>query len=160
MARPSIAPHLRLNRITRTQRAFLKRIASLRSYDYTASDSESVQITKTVHTLAERGLLTDDGRYASITDAGRALAARMTGNERTPLLRLPVRASEPIVRELFDLIELKGATHKELVQNAGLHMNALQQWFRNGRSPGVSNFNAVANVLGYRLALVPMEQER
>jgi transcriptional regulator with XRE-family HTH domain len=38
---------------------------------------------------------------------------------------------------------------------AGISINAVSCW-RRGQSPSIGNFDAVLNVLGYKLAVVPL----
>ena len=53
-----------------------------------------------------------------------------------------------------ELIRQKVSAHK-VAKAAGLCDPAISTW-RRGSSPSIGNFDAVLNVLGYRLAVAPL----
>lgn len=60
----------------------------------------------------------------------------------------------PLVKELMELTDGKRV---KVSQEAGLGENTLTQWIRNGNQPGLINFEAALNVVGYELKIVKKE---
>lgn len=60
------------------------------------------------------------------------------------------------VARLDELLGEKGVPAYKAATKAGLSINVISAW-RNGKEPSVGNLDAVLNVLGYKLAVVPLE---
>lgn len=71
---------------------------------------------------------------------------------------LPVVAGHhPLMFWLEDTIRAGDISAAQCSLRAGISINAISGW-RRGQSPSIGNFDAVLNVLGYRLAVVPLQQ--
>lgn len=62
----------------------------------------------------------------------------------------------PLIKTLKSLADGK---RKKVAFKAGLGENSLDQWFA-GTQPGLINFEAALNVLGYELQIVKKENEK
>jgi 2,3-bisphosphoglycerate-independent phosphoglycerate mutase len=66
----------------------------------------------------------------------------------------PVPEGVPaIVRDLFKIMTEQRIGVREIAKRSGVHGNTILTW-RASRVPSISNFEAVANALGYELHLV------
>jgi hypothetical protein len=74
-----------------------------------------------------------------------------------PGTKKPARTSSRIIRELFDIIDASGKTASAIGHPAGIHPITLSYWKAGGRSPRVIDVENVAQVLGYRLKLEPLD---
>lgn len=75
-----------------------------------------------------------------------------------PGTKKPARTSSRIIRELFEIIDASGKSASEIAHPAGVHHITLSYWKAGGRSPRVIDVENVAQVLGYRLTLEPLDQ--
>lgn len=59
-----------------------------------------------------------------------------------------------LIREMVAIADRKGVTRCALARRAGLSDNVIYQWNSGAMSPGLANFEAVLNVLGFQLRIV------
>lgn len=71
-------------------------------------------------------------------------------------MKKPPTNCHPLVREMFELMELRAVTHRDLMRRAGLGSRTLDYW-KKVSSPRVTNLEAALNTIGFRLAILPME---
>ena len=69
------------------------------------------------------------------------------------------QSTNPLVRELFVLINKKKSQIKILSKKAGLGESTIFEWRRYDADPRMFLFNCALNAIGYRLAIVPVEIE-
>jgi transcriptional regulator with XRE-family HTH domain len=67
-------------------------------------------------------------------------------------LAAPVGVSA-IVSDLFELMTRRKVSISEIADESGINKNTIYTW-RISRVPSITNFEAVANALGYKLRLV------
>jgi hypothetical protein len=67
-------------------------------------------------------------------------------------------AHVPLVHEFIRLSDQLGYSLHTIGLRVGLSTNVLYRW-NQGALPTIANFEAALNVIGYRLAIVPIEQE-
>jgi transcriptional regulator with XRE-family HTH domain len=60
-----------------------------------------------------------------------------------------------IVRELFEIMNHQQIRVLDIADQSGVNTNTIYTW-RRSRVPSITNFEAVANALGYKLCLVEM----
>lgn len=70
-------------------------------------------------------------------------------------ITVPEKA-HPLVREFYRLVIAKGAHLLDVHVAAGLGRNVLAKW-RTTNTPNVASLEAALNVIGYRLAIVPLD---
>lgn len=75
-----------------------------------------------------------------------------------PGTKKPARTSIRVVRELFEIIDARGLTLAEAGRPARKHPVSMSQWRHGKVSPLLVDFEAVAEGLGYRLVLEPLDQ--
>ena len=69
------------------------------------------------------------------------------------------RGTSPLIRQIYQIIvDHPDHTLSSVSKAAGFGTGAIANW-RKLHVPSVSNFEAALNVLGYRPAIVPIEQE-
>ena len=72
--------------------------------------------------------------------------------------RMPMVAGQhPAVVFLDARINERRLSAQGICDQAGLGRGTISRWRTEGHSPSVGNLEAVLNVLGYRLAVVPLE---
>ena len=69
---------------------------------------------------------------------------------------VPENAS-PVVRKLFQLINLHHVGLKQLSKRSGVALSTIADW-RNRRSPSLANIEATLNALGYELTVRKRER--
>ena len=72
-------------------------------------------------------------------------------------LTIPERA-DPFVREFFRIAQQENAQLLDVAEKSGLSRKTIDGWRRHSE-PKAAHLEACLNVLGYRLAVVPLEQE-
>jgi hypothetical protein len=85
------------------------------------------------------------------------LAYRLDGLRWRGKLRAP-RHAHPLVRAIFVAANRQDATLAEIAAQAGLRRGAISDWGRV-HHPRIDQLDAALNVLGLRLAVVPMETQ-
>lgn len=69
----------------------------------------------------------------------------------------PVRSK--FMRQLVEIMRQTQTRQYILTKQSGFSHNLLYRWRQRGYIPGVDNFEAVLNALGYRLEIVPLESD-
>lgn len=82
----------------------------------------------------------------------RTLGLRWRGKLAVP------KHAHPLVRDLFREANRQHLTMTEIAQEAGLRRHSIPQWGRKNH-PRVDQLDAALNVLGLRLAILPLEDE-
>ncbi len=85
--------------------------------------------------------------------AGGSMRRKGGGNRGCVKLTVPTHA-HPFVRRLIAAIMRQGRTCKAVAEEAGLERTSFYQWRRV--LPRIDNLEAALNVVGLRLAIVPM----
>lgn len=67
------------------------------------------------------------------------------------------RPPMPIVQEISTAIADRQLTHEWIAKRAGVSNQTISRWRTGRNSPSLFEFECVAQVLGYRVVLVPME---
>jgi hypothetical protein len=65
---------------------------------------------------------------------------------------------DPFVRQLFELILREETNLFAISKKSGVDYTSLRGWGLEGVQPTIGNLEAVLNTLGYRLTIVPMEE--
>lgn len=73
--------------------------------------------------------------------------------------RKPPRTASAIIRDMMEIIDKDPRSMEDIGKIVGIHPNNLSYWRSGMRSPTLINFENAAQVLGYRLALIPVENE-
>lgn len=84
---------------------------------------------------------------------GRPRGGRWRGRIRIP------QHAHPLVRQLIAIMNDQHVLRTEVAARAGLSICGMRDWSMR-KSPQVVTLEAAANVLGYRLALVPISRGR
>lgn len=74
-----------------------------------------------------------------------------------PGTKKPAKTSSRIVRDLFDLIDAANVAAGTIGAETGVHSVTMSRWKHGKAAPNIRDFENVASVLGYRLALVPIK---
>ena len=67
--------------------------------------------------------------------------------------------AHPLVKAVAVALYAEGIVHEEACRVAGVHKDSWQKWRREGRSPNLDNFEALAQVAGLRLVLKPIYEK-
>lgn len=70
-----------------------------------------------------------------------------------PKVNLP-----PLLQALIHYVEQDGRTQEEICRMSGMAHNTLSKWRHGAIVPRIENFEAMANVLGYRLSLERIDE--
>lgn len=70
----------------------------------------------------------------------------------------------PLVRRLFELMNEQQCGVLDLADRSGITQSAIRHWRassqeKRSKTPGIGPFDAVINALGYRLEIVPSEDD-
>lgn len=68
----------------------------------------------------------------------------------------PIRNSDPLVRQLFDMISTAGLTQIELAARVGTHQAVICHW-KHRSSPTLALFSAAVQAAGGRLVILPLD---
>ncbi|RWB40494.1 MAG: XRE family transcriptional regulator [Mesorhizobium sp.] len=71
--------------------------------------------------------------------------------------RAPVLTGNPAIQELDRIVRASKREQREIMAKAGVTNAAYGNWKRGVFEPTLSSLQAVAGVLGYRVALIPEE---
>lgn len=77
--------------------------------------------------------------------------------ETRKLPAVPIKAASPIVRELFTIARNRGLRLEALADELGGHAQQLSQYRLGNVEPGLNKVVQIAEALGYRLILEPMD---
>lgn len=66
--------------------------------------------------------------------------------------------SHPLVRRFFELVNCRQMTIAAIARRSGVRRNSIFKWRES--TPTLPSLEAALNVLGYRLAIVPLEDTR
>lgn len=72
--------------------------------------------------------------------------------------KTPIRANDPLLRELFQLIEAEGFSREELCARAGVTKTITSKWRNGHHSPRLDMITAYAQAAGYRLKLEKIDK--
>lgn len=64
----------------------------------------------------------------------------------------------PLVHGLEAIMRARDTSPNAVSERAGMAHNAISRWM-DGCSPGIANFDAALNVLGFRLAIAPISDD-
>lgn len=73
--------------------------------------------------------------------------------------RRPASTVSTVTRDLMAVIDASGMSGRRLAKLAGTTNVTISRWRHGMASPRIVDFESVAEPLGYRLALVPIEME-
>lgn len=76
-----------------------------------------------------------------------------------PRSKREIKAASRVVRSLFEIIDESGLSAAAVANPAGVHAVTLSYWKHDGRSPRLVDFENVAQRLGFRLVLEPIEEK-
>lgn len=71
----------------------------------------------------------------------------------------PATRCSPVVAQLYVALREQRMTYTELARRSGVSKYAIESW-RYVRRPSVDNLEACLNVLGYTLAISPLEKKQ
>lgn len=89
--------------------------------------------------------------------AMRNLAAGRGGNKWAGKLPIPDKAL-PLVRELYEMMNRQKLMIKDVAEGSGVSPATVSDW-RYTRSPSLQTFEAVLNNAGYKLQIVPLDDD-
>lgn len=72
--------------------------------------------------------------------------------------RRPASTISPVTRDLMAVIDASGMSGKKLAKLAGTTNVTISRWRHGLASPRIIDFECLAETLGYRLELVPVEK--
>lgn len=72
-------------------------------------------------------------------------------------LAIPKHAN-PLVRQLFQLMNKKKTMIKDIAKTSGIHRGAISDW-RYRRTPNLANFEAALGAIGYRLTIQKLDEQ-
>ena len=67
--------------------------------------------------------------------------------------------AHPLVKSLYDIVIQQQLSLTELARRSGVSVNVLINW-RTKSNPNVASLEAALNTVGYRLAVLPMQEDR
>lgn len=73
--------------------------------------------------------------------------------------RKPASTVSPVTRDLMNAIEAAGISGRSIHAKSGIHHVTVSRWRHGVASPRLTDFEHVAQVLGCRLALVPLGKD-
>lgn len=68
------------------------------------------------------------------------------------------KSCHPFVKFLSKEMARQRATLTDVAERSGVSLKTIGQWRCGGRTPKLRDIEAVVNVLGYQLKLVPMKE--
>jgi hypothetical protein len=74
-----------------------------------------------------------------------------------PAGKKPARTASSIVKDLFAIIDRANVSAVTVGANCGMHQVSLSRWKHGISAPNIREFENVAQTLGYRLVLEPIE---
>lgn len=77
-----------------------------------------------------------------------------------PERRRPATPADPLVAELFRLIETNGQSFDAMAQRAGYDRQTIYNWRRGIHSPNLPSFVNLAHATGFDVVLVPLARGR
>ena len=96
----------------------------------------------------------DLGRFKSVDSYMRWKAGLERGRHTRWYGNLKIPAHcHPLVRKLFEILNEQKCSSPEVSEKAGFNPDLIRKWGRM-HSPDLAHFDAVLNVLGYRLTIV------
>lgn len=72
----------------------------------------------------------------------------------TPAMKKPARSASKLVRDLFDAIDDTGLSAGAISTRTGVHSVTLSNWKHGKGAPRLTDFENVAQALGYRVVLL------
>ena len=81
-------------------------------------------------------------------------------NRRTGARYVPIRTASPITKEVFAEMIKQNMKLSEMAAAMKTHENNLTNWRSGKAEPRVLSIEEMATRLGYRLALVPIAEDR
>jgi transcriptional regulator with XRE-family HTH domain len=72
--------------------------------------------------------------------------------------RTPPRTSSYVLRALFDDMKARGVHFVDVAYTLGFSTTALSYWKSGRSSPSITDVEAFAKTLGYRLELIPLDE--
>lgn len=72
-------------------------------------------------------------------------------------MKHPIRTASATLRELFDIVESQGLNSAQYSELSGIHSNQISEYRVGKREPRIMTVEEMAGALGYRLALVPLD---
>lgn len=72
--------------------------------------------------------------------------------------KIPVRTTSRILRQLFAIVEAKSYSQRSIGQALGLAHACMTHWKAGRANPSLLTAEEFAQVLGYRLELVPITE--
>lgn len=73
--------------------------------------------------------------------------------------RRPAETVSPVTRALMDAMDATGLPARQLARASGVTNVAISHWRHGKSSPRLIEFETVAQAMGYRLVLEPIEPE-
>lgn len=70
-----------------------------------------------------------------------------------PEVKKPARTASKVVRELFEVMDESRRSYKSVCMQAGLSTVAMSNWKAGKNMPRLSDFENVAEAVGYRIRL-------
>lgn len=83
----------------------------------------------------------------------------MTKRRAPHTKRTPVRAASPILKAIFNEMTARNIRLLEMATAIGKHEARLSEYRRGRVEPGIMTVEHMAAELGYRLTLVPLDQD-
>lgn len=66
--------------------------------------------------------------------------------------------ASPLVRQLFEAVDASGLSYADIHALSGVHPVTMSYWKHGKNAPRWVDFEHVAQVLGFRIELVPLEE--
>lgn len=74
-------------------------------------------------------------------------------------IKKPTRSAIPAVRQLFEAIDKSGIGYRQISERTGVHAVTLTYWRSGKNAPRMQDFSNVAEFVGYKVALVPLDTD-
>lgn len=81
----------------------------------------------------------------------------MNKGRSLPGRRNSVKSASSAVRDLFDAIDDLESSTRVIGVKAGVHFVTLSKWRNGHAAPLITDFESVAQSIGYRIVLVPID---
>jgi len=65
----------------------------------------------------------------------------------------PIRTSSPVLREVFEMADLRGASITWLSVKTNLTTQSISNWRKGSNAPNILAVEEMANAMGYKLIL-------
>lgn len=88
------------------------------------------------------------------------MSSTPTQDQRGKWSKKEPRTASPLVRKIIAAMDASGWTYGEIAKKSGVHRVTISRWKQGVASPLLTDLESVVQVIGYEIALQPVEEGR